>query len=463
MQMRNFLVLLCLVSFTELQALTIKGHAPGYEGKTLEFMTLSDPVTKTPLPFFTLTVGADGTFSAEATVMDPVYCYADFGIFRGRIFLQPGKEVSLQLPPLREKSFEESKNPYFEPVEIWLKTNGESDGTLTNQILKFDTRLFRLTDQYFNQLYYKQMKNYVDTVRTKLGQEFGTIKEPLFREHFRLRMVALEGDVMRAGREKIAGTLKNLSPEAWYRPAFIDFLNRLFVNTLSTESKSPAGANLRLWVARENLTELKSWTARFTATSSPLTDVILLKLLHDAWYSGEFSKNGIRKMVASSYFSSHHLKEIRTMASTLSEKITFLQPGTTAPEICLPSGEGRTWCSKANTRPYLYLLFADLEIPVCQEQVKYLKTLVEKTGGDMQVVVVAAPSSRINVMEFMSRHQVPGIVVTDTPQRQTGKLYKVRSWPSAFLLDRQHKVILAPARNPLDGFEFQFEDLKKTK
>lgn len=442
-------------------AVRVSGTAAEYAGRSFVFFTHSDPVTRSPLPIFTLSIGHDGNFSGSVEVTSPVYCFADFGIFRGRFFLEPGKEVTLHLPPLREKSFEESKNPYFEPVEIWLKTGDGGTGELTNLISRFDTRLFRLTDKYFNQLYHRQMKSYADTINRHMEGEFGNFKDPLFREHFRVRMAALEADVMRAGREKMAANLKDLPAEAWSRPAFTDFLNRLYVNTLSTESKSPAGASLRLWVARENLTELKNWTARFTAAPSPLADVILLKLLYDAWYSGEFSKNGIRKMVASAYFSSHNMKEVRDMASMVSEKITFLQPGTTAPEICLPSGEDRTWCTRSNTSSYLYLLFADLEIPVCQEQVKYLKTLVEKTGKDVQVVVVASPSSRINVMEFMSRHQVPGIVITDTPGLEAGKLYKVRSYPSAFLLDSQHRVVLAPARTPLDGFEFQFEDLKK--
>lgn len=461
MQRILVILLMVLISRPDAQAILIKGSAPDYKGQTLEFMVLSDPVTRTPLPFFTLTVGDDGEFRGQAEVTHPVYCFADFGIFRGKLILEPGSDITLQLPPLREKSFEESKNPYFEPVEIWLKIDDGSGSELTNLILKFDTRLFRLTDQYFNQLYYRQLKSYTDTIRKIVEKEFGQNSHPHFREHFMIRMVSLEADVMRTGREKMAGAMKDLPPEAWFRPAFGDFLNRLFINTLSTESKSPAGANLRLWVARENLSELKNWTVRFSSASSPLVDVILLKLLHDAWYSGEFSKTGIQRMVASSYFSSHNKKEIRDMAANILKKVTWLQPGSRAPEISLPSGDGRTWSSTASAHPFLYLLFADLEIPVCREQVKYLKTLTGLTGSDLQVVVVVTPSSRMNVMEFMSRNQIPGIVLTDTPGQEAGKLYRVRSYPSAFLLDRQHKVVLAPARNPLDGFEFQWEDLRK--
>ena len=167
-------------------------------------------------------------------------------------------------------------------------------------------------------------------------------------------------------------------------------------------------------------------------------------------------------MVTSDYFTAHILKEIRQMAATLSEKINYLQPGTAAPGICLPSGDNLTWCSTANTLTYLYILFADLEIPVCREQVKYLKTMAEKTGSQVQFLIVLTPSQKVNNTEFLSRNQIPGIMVTDTPNRKAGREYKVRSYPSAFLLDRQHRVVLAPARPPLDGFEFQFEDLTKS-
>ena len=117
-------------------------------------------------------------------------------------------------------------------------------------------------------------------------------------------------------------------------------------------------------------------------------------------------------MVTSDYFTAHILKEIRQMAATLSEKINYLQPGTAAPGICLPSGDNLTWCSTANTLTYLYILFADLEIPVCREQVKYLKTMAEKTGSQVQFLIVLTPSQKVNNTEFLSRNQIPGIMVT---------------------------------------------------
>jgi len=461
--MPKFFILFALTVLAGLQAnaLRIQGSAPDYAGKMLEFFSVSDPVSLSPVPCFVLKIDEKGHFSVDAEVRDLLYCYSDFGIYRGRMIMVPGKDINLELPPIREKRFEESKNPYFEPVLIWLKTDAGDNSPLNTLVSRFDARYYILTDAWFNQLYYRQMKNYADSVKIRLDKEFRQYDDPAFRMHRQLRIKSLEADIQRAGREKVAGSLRDVPPQMWNQPAFSDFLNRLFVNTLSTESKSPGGSKLRLWVARENLAELSRWVRNFTASEAPLSDLILLKMLHDAFYSGEFSKPAILKMVGSPWFSQNSQPRIREVASAVLEKLNFLRKGSPAPGICLPSVTGKVWCSTSNTKPWLYILFADLEIPVCREQVKYLKTMAEKTGQEVQVLVVVSPAEKINVTEFMSQNQIPGLVVLDQPENSAGRLYKVRSYPSAFLLDRQQKVVLAPARTPLDGFEFQFEDMKK--
>ncbi len=330
--MRKFFILFSLINLAGLQALALRitGSAPEYAGRTLEFFSVSDPVSRTPVPCFMVNIDGQGKFTAEAAVHENLYCYSDFGIYRGKLILVPGRDIILELPPLREKRFEESKNPYFEPVEIWLKVDDRSENALNNLVSRFDARYFQLTDTWFSQLYYRQMKNYLDSVRIRLDVEFQRYSDPAFTRHRELRMKSLEADMTRAGREKVAGSLKQGSPQTWNQPAFSEFLNRLFVNSLSTESKSPGGSMLRLWVARENLVELSRWTRSFTATEAPLADLILLKMLHDAYYSGEFSKPAILKMVGSPWFSQNNQSAIREVAAYCTGKTEFPQEGRTS-------------------------------------------------------------------------------------------------------------------------------------
>lgn len=73
-------------------AVRVSGTAAEYAGRSFVFFTHSDPVTRSPLPIFTLSIGHDGNFSGSVEVTSPVYCFADFGIFRGRFFLNPGRK-----------------------------------------------------------------------------------------------------------------------------------------------------------------------------------------------------------------------------------------------------------------------------------------------------------------------------------------------------------------------------------
>jgi len=136
-------------------------------------------------------------------------------------------------------------------------------------------------------------------------------------------------------------------------------------------------------------------------------------------------------------------------------------PGTKAPDICLPSLSGNQFCASSNTKPFLYILFADLEIPVCRQQVKYLKGMAEKTGSSVQILLVLLPSKQVDIADFIKTNEVPGMVVFDNEKKSTGRMFKIRSYPSALLVNSSMGVILSPARTPLDGFENQFKSVRK--
>lgn len=444
-------------------AARIEGVEPDYAGRTLEFFTWSDPISQTEKKLFAATIDAQGRFSAETGVTETVYAYCDIDIYRLKLLLTPQQPLKIKLPPLRKKSFADSKNPYFEPLEVWLKTEDVPQDELTALISKFDQRYFQLTEKYFNQLYYQQSRRHLDSVKVTLDQEFSRFKTPWFLAHRQLQLTALEADLSRTGREKLIGQAAPVDPRLWNQPAFADLLQRLFSHTLSTESKSLGGQKIRMMVNSKNLDELRKWTAGFTGTTSPLTEMVLLKLLHDAFYSGDFSKEAVMQMVQAPLFVAHPTPQVQTAARQVAAKLAYLYPGTVAPIICLPGADKKLICSSENQRSYLYLLFADVEIPVCQEQLKYLNTMVEKTGNNLSVFIVLRNTGAASIESFLQKNPLPGTVVTDLDQVSIGKLYRVRSYPSAFLLDQSHRVILAPARTPLDGFEHQFAGYNKTR
>jgi hypothetical protein len=423
-------------------------------------LTWSDPVSKNAVPAFTLKIGPQGRIQVETGVAGLLFCYADFDAYRGKMIIIPGQTIKIKLPPLKERTFEESKNPYFKPIELWLPGQVEGQDDLTTRFARFDQRFFELQDRFFNQLFFRQQRNYLDSVRIPLEREFAAYTHPEFRWHHQLMLKTIEAGMLRTGREKLMGSLKDIPAPAWKLPSFADLTDRLLTNTLSQESKSSQGVQLRAMISQRNVAELKKWTENLTGAASPLADLLLIKLLHDAFYSGEFPKNAILQILQGSHFTAHTTREIRVSAAEVAEKLQFLYTGTTAPGICLPSLAGDTLCSVTANKPYQYILFADLEIPVCQEQVKYLAEIHQRIGERVDILVVLTPSARISNKDFVLTHKIPGRIVIDDLTRKTARQYKIRSYPSALLLNREHKVVLSPAKTPLDGFELQLGGIR---
>jgi peroxiredoxin len=455
-----FAILMVIVSTETAHALRIEGFEPDYAGRTIEFYTLSDPVSKTSRSAFTLRIGPQGRIQVNTGIDDKMFCYADFDSYRGRLIAIPGDTIKIKLPPLKPKSFEESKNPYFKPIELWIMNHSADNSDPTSLFARFDQDFYQLNEKYFEPLFFRRQRNYIDSVRLPLETEYKEINQPWLKFHQQFMIANLEAGLIRTGREKLMAGLQSLPSWSWSLNSFGDLMDNLFSNTLSIESKTKNGEKIRMWISQRNLPELKKWLEKYSGTTSSMADLLLLKMLHDAFYSGEFSKTALLHMIKAESFTGHTEPYIRNTARNVSEKLLFLYPGTQAPDICLPLLTGEPYCSSKSEARYQYILFADLEIPVCQEQVKYLSTMTENTGADTGILVVLSPSGRIDNQQFIQTHKIPGTIVTDTGDNEYGKRYRIRSYPTAFLLDSGHRVVLAPAKTPLDGFEYQLKELK---
>jgi peroxiredoxin len=186
-----------------------------------------------------------------------------------------------------------------------------------------------------------------------------------------------------------------------------------------------------------------------------MAELALLKMLHDAFYSGDFDKSSIQQMVKSTRFTSHKNQIIKEAAKNISEKITFLQPGSVAPTICLKNLEGQKTCTNQNNKKFKYIIFADTEMVVCREHLKYLPTIQQKFEKHLEIYIVLRKTGITEMQKFLSENKVPGVKLIDESDEFI-ELYKVRSFPQCYLLDENHKVKFTAAKAPLDGFEQQF-------
>jgi hypothetical protein len=447
-----------LLLSVQLQAapVTITVDNQKYAGKKLMFYSYTDPVSQTTSLAFTLVIDLSGKATATVDVQNTRFIFCDFGVYRGLLLTEPGQTFKILLPPVREKTFADEKNPYFEPVKFWFATENKTQ--LNNQVSAFSAKLGQLSDKYFDQLYFRQLKPYYDSVRIQLDKEFGSVKNETFLLHKIFSLKLVEVEAFRLKPADYSTVFNGVKTHFWFHPAFTDLFNKTFSGLLSFDAKSVKGADLKKAVNQGNLQFLADHMKIKYKLTGDVADLALLKMLHDGWYSGDFSKTSIQQIIKSTRFSGHQNPVIRETADNISEKITHLQVGSEAPAICLKNIEGQKICSNAAKGKYKYIIFADTEMAVSREHLKYLPAIQQKYTKNLEIFIVLRKTDAASLKKFFAENEIEAVKLIDETA-EFSILYKIRSFPQCFLLDENHRVKLAPAKAPLDGFEQQFGTL----
>ncbi|MFW5823221.1 MAG: peroxiredoxin family protein [Tangfeifania sp.] len=431
----------------------IKGTNHDYAGKELKFFRYTDPVTKGKIQAFILKPDDEGHFSVEVEVSEPTFVFSEFGIYRGLLFLEPKKNIQLLLPPWREKSFADQKNPFFQPVEFWFAT--QQGDCLNDRIAAFDTKLNQLTDKYFNQLYFSQSKAYYDTIKTLINKEFEEIDSPVFNSHKTLKLQAVRADAFRLNPAAFSEVFMTTDPQFHTHRAFMELFDKTFDNRLSFEIKKVDNARLIEAVDRMNISFLLQFTEENYGLKSPVTELALLKMLHDGFYSGDFPKKAIVGILSSGKLQNNSNPKIAAVAKNVKDKLDFMLPGSQAPVICLKNTDGNKTCTDRNNDKFKYFVFADTEMVVCQEQLKYLSKIEEKFSDHLEIYVILRKTDPTEMKMFLNGQNISGVHLVDENGEYIER-YRIKSFPVCVLLNENHEVVYSPAQAPLDGFEQQF-------
>ena len=244
-----FFIFIILCSFSIQASTIIKCNNVDYAGEKLMFFTYSDPVSLTQKEVFTLKIDetGKGAISIETKTTDYVFC--DFGIYRGMLFIEPNQTIQLKLPPVREKSFADQKNPYFVPVAFWFSTEDKTQ--INNQVSQFTFKLNSLSDRYFNELYFRQLESYFDSLQYFIEKDFGTIQSEPFLFHKKYSIKLVEAEAFRLKPENLSAFFSSAKQQYYRYPAFTSLFEKTFTGLFSFEAKSVKGAILKKLLTRE--------------------------------------------------------------------------------------------------------------------------------------------------------------------------------------------------------------------
>ncbi|MEZ5072081.1 MAG: TlpA disulfide reductase family protein [Bacteroidales bacterium] len=445
------LVLLFLGISVRSQPVILQGTGEGYAGQLLRLTLPGNPVIDRPDYRDTVRCDARGVFRFELVVAEGRMVEIEAGVYIATLFVEPGRTYEVQLPPFREKGYEDYISPYFQALRIPLQP-GEP-GEVNPQIFQFDS-LYAIQNDLVIMSRRLNRDYPLDSAIRNLEEGFRNDTTPFFRDYRRYKYGVLKINEGRTGLEEISRTYLGEEVNEKH-PAFMELFGSMYKDFLFYYARqNEGGASLQHHLRRTlNLDSIRAGICSHPSVQSrQMADLILLQELASAFYTGEYHKETILSLLDS--LAAYPQKDrFGSYASELRQYLAQLLVGHRPPAL-IPSGSADSlsildrWKGK-----YVYLMFCTPDHYGCMMEYPYLQSFVRKHNAYLEVVTVMVARNRSELPGFMDRNQYewPVYFYQDFPDVLS--LYRVRAFPTAFLIDREGNLLQSPAILPSDGFE----------
>jgi thiol-disulfide isomerase/thioredoxin len=190
--------------------------------------------------------------------------------------------------------------------------------------------------------------------------------------------------------------------------------------------------------------------------------MILLQEFSELFYRGDYHKEAILIML-DSMAANPVSPDFGIYASQLRTKLASLVTGHYPPPLSLEGLDGKLYSLDDFKGKYTYLFFGTPDHYGCMMEYPFLKSYSEKHAAYLNVVTIMASEERSELEEFMKRNGYYWKALHYEYQPGVLNDYQVRAYPTAYLIDRDGKLLLSPATLPTDGFEQQLFRIMRSR
>ena len=450
------MILLCLLVAGKAMTIPVKisGKAPEYAQNSIVLNIFHDYISEETIKVGDIRFNAEGSFELEVEINQISLCIADFDGYHGMIYLEPGKSYQIVFPPKRNLTASQKKNPFTKPEPIWFGIKNSTPDDLNFMIQQFETAYANYENIYFDQIFVNKSASLIDTVKQLFDKEFPRTNNSFFESHKQFRKGNLEFALHQGKSATFTESYFRETKPIYNLAAYSNLFNEVFINYFSLLDNTSHHPEVKNMINTAQLQQLDVFFQNQLHYNKELAHWVLLKSMKDAYYSENFSRASILKMLDQVKESGWSNYEQKT-AQIIREKLTYLASGTKAPIINLKDFEGRTVHFTDFPNKYIYLHFTDPKNPICRQHLDVLKTIATHYQENIVIINVIPPQSN-----FKNESGWAGIFTTSDNDLEA--TYKVKTVPNSFLISKDGKLLLSPAPNPIEGLDRQLGQILKS-
>ncbi|MEN8122660.1 MAG: TlpA disulfide reductase family protein [Bacteroidota bacterium] len=459
-----FIVFFVFINIINAQNVIITGNAKTYVGDTLYWKTYSDQITFTEKLLGKSKVDNNGNFRFELMAVKPIISFVHLNVFKGILYLEPGKSYNIVLPKKVTKLPEDELNPFFEETEFFVKCTNIDSTDLNYMIKKFDELYDLNMTKSFKQFRGKVSKPIIDSIIQLIEKEFPESKNKYFNNYKEFNYSALRLVAYERNKRNFINKYFANQEILFNNPAYMDLFNRVFNNHLSVLYKDPKGKIIPYnLIKQKSLSNLKSTLDSFPyLTNDTLQDMVILKSLYDNFYKDDFPRESILFMVDSIELATS-ISEIKVTAKNIKSKLTTLLPGYTAPNFKLKDINGKLVSLEDFKDEFVYLNICTPASYSCQKDFKTLQQLNNQQHELLNVVTICVCNSFEEMKQLVKENKFNWTFLYYEKNEELIKDYNVRVYPSYYLINPEGKLVMSPAFPPTEAsFEARYFDALKS-
>jgi len=453
--LRPFLLLIfsCLTGSIFGQTVTIRGLAPDYAGKSIQFYTFSEPVSHEPTRLAETVVGKDGVFELSFLADQTIEIYTDLERYRGSMVAEPGNNYQITLPPYSPRTSREAGSPYFEPELFWLGIKGAKASELNFLVRNFLSDYNRELATHTSDLYQRRSEDTLRAIVSRLDKNYPAGKNRYFNALKSYSFGNLEFSLGLTEPEQIG--IKYFARKEPYlaHPAFQHLFNAIYSNYLTQKSQVIGKMEAISPALKGNFREFADQLIR-SGYSTEITELLAVKCFYDGYFSNKLDKKmmlkGLKEATAQCSY-----EPLKNALPGMLFKITSLQAGTTAPALLLKNIKAETSSLKPGNK-FIYLAFFNRNSKESREELDSLVSLDKKLNTILTVVPVSLDVDFQEAAQWWKLKKYPWELKGAIHPDKASADYQIKTTPVFYLLSPDLKLVLSPALSPTHNFESLF-------
>lgn len=427
---------------------TLTGVEPSYAGMQMQLKMKLDEMANLTVVLDSCVADSAGRFHFSADIPSPRQVFIPSETSNGFLYIEPGKDYTLQIPPRQERTLAQKLDPFYKPTDVLVGINGLKQGDFNYKMMEFEDAFDFYTMRH---LVYGA---HVDSILSSINQMkeiFNDLYEDPFQGAFmEYRFLLLLNSSSQVYKDSIIVRLNTLGADE-YNPAFWDIFNNLFENFIPQ-----LAYDRQQYLAFQKVIEegnVKMYfallTRRYGITDPSLRELVAIKLLYDLLYQDAFDRYKVVELLQGigSGISSQQNRDLLTY---ILDKASTDFVGSPAPDFAMVDLNGKKRNLSDFIGKYIYLNLTNSIIGQTQKDLEVLLRFQRDFKNELEILNVGLYDRREALEKLQNRFggKLQFLLAQDPDQLK--ELYSIKSIPYFLLIDKDGNLLMTKGAEPTD-------------